>query len=216
MAEVKGRARQLIEDGTPANTIRARAGALRYFWQWAGLALDLDESYPVPADVVLRFATDHLSRLAEDLDAQLVSRGVKAKLGTHMHSKTDQTGEGLAVPVAGRAAAVLRRWMERAEITSGPIFRRVSKGGKVGSQAISGRTVARVVQKRAERAGYDPAGFGGHSLRAGFVTSAGQAGVALPEVMAMSGHKTANGRRPLPSRRLRSPQPSRAAGGLTS
>jgi site-specific recombinase XerD len=39
---------------------------------------------------------------------------------------------------------------------------------------MSTRAVADVVKDYAERAGLDPADFGGHSLRAGFVTSAAE------------------------------------------
>lgn len=110
---------------------------------------------------------------------------------TLLRSKTDQEGVGLVVPVAGRAAAALRSWLAAAGIMSGPIFRKVLRGGKaVGKDAIHPSTVATIVKGAAARAGLDPDRFGAHSLRSGFVTSAGRKGVSLQDTMALTGHKT--------------------------
>lgn len=106
-------------------------------------------------------------------------------------SKTDQEGAGLVVPVAGRAAAALRTWLTAAEISEGPIFRKVLRGGhKVSTRPIHPATVNVIVKTAARRAGLDPARFGAHSLRSGFVTTAGRAGVSLQDAMALTGHKT--------------------------
>ena len=106
-------------------------------------------------------------------------------------SKTDQEGAGLVVPVAGRAAAALRTWLAAAEILDGAIFRKVLRGGhKVSSRPINPATVNVIVKAAAERAGLDPRRFGAHSLRSGFVTTAGRAGVSLQDAMALTGHKT--------------------------
>jgi hypothetical protein len=45
------------------------------------------------------------------------------------------------------------------------------KGGTIGAR-LSDQSVADIVKARAERVGLDPASFAGHSLRAGFLTSA--------------------------------------------
>ncbi len=106
-------------------------------------------------------------------------------------SKTDQEGAGLIVPVAGRAAAALRTWLAAAEISEGAIFRKVLRGGrKVSSRPINPATVNAIVKNAAGRAGLDRARFGAHSLRSGFVTTAGRAGVSLQDAMALTGHKT--------------------------
>lgn len=49
-------------------------------------------------------------------------------------------------------------WVERASITSGPVFRSVLKGGRVTATPLPERCVALVVKKLALRAGLDPAG----------------------------------------------------------
>jgi hypothetical protein len=46
------------------------------------------------------------------------------------------------------------------------------------------------VKTRAERVGLDPASFAGHSLRAGFLTSAAKGGVNIFKMMDVSGHRS--------------------------
>jgi len=105
-------------------------------------------------------------------------------------TKTDQDGEGATIPVSGRAAAALSRWLEVSGVDKGPIFRGIDRHGNVSPDGMSDRTVARIVQARARLAGLDPMIFGGHSLRSGFITEAGLQGKSLLDAMALSGHKT--------------------------
>lgn len=107
-------------------------------------------------------------------------------------SKTDQTGEGqtVAVPAGSRLRPVqaLDAWLSAAEIRTGPVFRAVAKGGRVGTVAISAHSVAQVVKDRAAAASLDPELFSGHSLRAGFVTSALEAGADLLKITHVTRH----------------------------
>jgi integrase len=111
------------------------------------------------------------------------------------HSKTDQCSEGrkVAIPFArGRHCPVisLKQWLAAANITSGFLFRAVTKHGHIGESALSPEAVAIVVKKRAHAIGLDPTKFSGHSLRAGLVTSAVQAGVSSWKLKAQTGHKS--------------------------
>jgi integrase len=56
---------------------------------------------------------------------------------------------------------------------------------------MSTKAVANVVKDYAKRAGLDPADFGGHSLRAGFVTSAAESGKSTERIMDHTGHQSA-------------------------
>lgn len=107
-------------------------------------------------------------------------------------SKTDQEGQGhtIAVPhgVHLKPVEALEAWIEASGIKSGPLFRAVSRGGKIAEDAITGHTVANVVKRYAEKAGLDVDGFSGHSLRAGFVTSAADKGADLNRIMDVSRH----------------------------
>ena len=116
-------------------------------------------------------------------------------LVTIRKSKTDQEGEGATIPIiAGSAAcpiAAVRAWIKAAGITCGPLFRSIRKGGKIGRR-LSGRAVAEIVKKAATGAGLNAKDFSGHSLRAGFLTSAAASGASLFKMMDVSRHKSAD------------------------
>jgi len=79
--------------------------------------------------------------------------------------------------------------MQRAEIESGLLFRNVTRTGKVGD-SLTGQTVARIVQSCARQSDFDPKEFRGHSLRAGFVTSAAERGASAERSMNHTGHQS--------------------------
>lgn len=108
-------------------------------------------------------------------------------------SKTDQEGLGQEIAVPNgrlQVVAAVKAWLTAAGIESGPVFRAVSRSGTVGATALSDRMVANIVKSRAALAGFDPAGFAGHSLRAGFVTSAAETGATTWKIMAQTRHKS--------------------------
>jgi site-specific recombinase XerD len=108
-------------------------------------------------------------------------------------SKTDQeaAGDFVSIPHGSRLrpVAAVKAWLESARITEGPIFRSIKKGGALISERLSDRSVAEIIKKRAEAAGFDPAIFSGHSLRAGFVTSALHHGADILRVMDVTRHR---------------------------
>jgi site-specific recombinase XerD len=110
------------------------------------------------------------------------------------HSKGDQEGQGqeIAIPHGNRLRPVqaLRAWLDAASITDGPIFRSIAKGGRV--QPVADRSVLNIIKMHAERAGFDPAEFSGHSLRSGFLTSGAEHGASVFKLMEVSRHKSAD------------------------
>jgi integrase len=111
------------------------------------------------------------------------------------HSKTDQEGAGqeVAIPRGYRLRPVeaVQTWLAAAEISSGPVFRAVQKGGgHVSPKAMVPESAARVVKKYAQRVGLDPASYAGHSLRAGFLTSAAEAGASIWKMAETSRHRS--------------------------
>jgi integrase len=92
-------------------------------------------------------------------------------------------------PLRGTAAHALSAWLEVTPTDSGPLFRRLYRGGKVGTSALSADQVARIVQRRGQLAGLE-GDWAAHSLRSGFVTESGRQGVPLGEVMAMTEHRS--------------------------
>lgn len=84
---------------------------------------------------------------------------------------------------------LLRSWLERAEIAEGPVFRPVRGEGAL-DRRLSPAAVAQVVKKAAAALGHDPADFGAHSLRSGFVTQAIRQGADLVSIARQTGHKS--------------------------
>lgn len=112
---------------------------------------------------------------------------------TLRRSKTDQEGAGRKIGIPhGRTrycpVAALDAWLTLSEIESGPIFRPVDRHGHIHPERLSGEAVSLVIQERLTAVGLDPTGFSGHSLRAGFATSAAQAGVSTLKIRAQTGH----------------------------
>ena len=91
-------------------------------------------------------------------------------------SKTDREGRGaeVAIPRGGThcPAAALTLWRQAARIEAGPLFRPIDRWERVGAAALSGHAIGDIVKRLAEACGEDPEAFGGHSLRAGWITEA--------------------------------------------
>jgi integrase len=115
---------------------------------------------------------------------------------TLRRSKTDQDGAGrkIGIPYGSNPETcpvrTIQGWMEIAAVTSGPLFRSITRHGLIRSGRLSGIDVSRVVKKLAERAGLDPAKYGGHSLRAGHATAAAIAGATERSIMKQTGHRS--------------------------
>lgn len=110
-------------------------------------------------------------------------------------SKTDQEGQGKWKPLPRLEfsdycpASAVRAWLSASGIESGPLWRRIWRGGrKVGTAAIHPQTVYHLVKKAAAATGLDPAIYSGHSLRAGFATQHSLDGGAPQDGMEVTGH----------------------------
>jgi site-specific recombinase XerD len=69
------------------------------------------------------------------------------------------------------------------------LFRPVRQGGHIGLGEMRGAVVKDTIKRRLAAVDIDPTQFGGHSLRAGFVTQALRAGATHHEIMRQTGHK---------------------------
>lgn len=123
-------------------------------------------------------------------DVELVEEGLVIGL---RRSKTDQVGKGrkIGIPFArGRHCPVkaLRTWTEILPDTEPPLFRPINRHGSIGRKRLSDHAVSLVVKDRLRKVWIDPSGYSGHSLRAGFVTSAARAGIASWKIRQQTGH----------------------------
>ena len=89
-----------------------------------------------------------------------------------------------------RPVAALNAWLAVSRVAEGYVFRRIRRAGQVTDEPMNDRAVARLVQAVAKAAGYDPALFGGHSLRAGFITSAARTGASIFKIQEISRHRS--------------------------
>ena len=114
-------------------------------------------------------------------------------------SKTDAEGKGAEISIPrGRSdetcpVTALQAWLTVAQITAGPLFRKVNRGGHVETARLSTDAVRQILLKRAAEAGLkgtlaEP--VSPHGLRAGFVTTAYRNGVPDEEIMGHTRHRS--------------------------
>lgn len=135
-------------------------------------------------------------RRRSELVKMLADHLRKVRYGYEIHlpgSNSETTVVKRNVPILGEAGQSLEGWLQITAITKGPLFRSISRHGRIGTGFLPANTVSRVVKKRALLAGYSKSevkSFGAHSLRAGFITECGRRGISRKDAMALSGHKT--------------------------
>jgi len=105
-------------------------------------------------------------------------------------TKTTVADDDGAVLLVGPPVTALKEWLERADISKGPIFRAIDRWGAVEDRALTPQTINLIVKRRCAAAGLDPKGFSAHGLRAGYLTEAARHGVSLPEAMQQSQHRS--------------------------
>lgn len=205
------RARSL-EPPTNAEGVRA---VLRGIRRKIGTAPD--RKAPVTAKIIATIAAQVPATLAGRRDRALILLGFAAALrrselvaldaedieftpeGMRVsirRSKTDQEGAGYAIAVPHgtrlRPMQAVRDWLDASHIAEGALFRSIGKGGALHAQRLSDRAVAEIVKRHARLVGLDADLFSGHSLRAGFVTSALESGADLLRIMDVTRHRNIN------------------------
>ena len=126
-------------------------------------------------------------------DLEFVPEGLKIII---KRSKTDQFSEGMikGLPYFSNEVycpvANLRKWLDKSNIKSGPIFRRFSKGSNLTDNRLTDQSVSLLIKEYLNLAGINNKNFAGHSLRSGFATVAAESGADERSIMAMTGHKT--------------------------
>jgi site-specific recombinase XerD len=124
-----------------------------------------------------------------DIDA--TEKGLLVRIS---RSKTDQEAEGalVAIPrgITNCPTEAMLAWLKAARISEGPIFRAITRSGRISGNRLSGRAVTMIVKRNAERAGLKPEKFSAHSLRSGFLTSAAANGASTFKMMEVSRHKS--------------------------
>jgi integrase len=144
------------------------------------------------AIVLLGFAIAGRRSEIAALDIEDLRFDERGLVVTIRESKTDQEGIGVEigvpfVAIEGLCATrAVQDWIAKAGLTSGALFRTFSMSGALQANRIDGADVARLVA-----AAGITGDFAGHSLRAGFVTSAAaNPNVNEVDIMRVSRHRS--------------------------
>ena len=82
----------------------------------------------------------------------------------------------------------LRTWLAESGITRGYVFQTMRRGGSLTGLPLHHSDIARLVKHYAAQIGLDETEIAGHSLRAGFVTSAAVHHARLDKIMDVTRH----------------------------
>lgn len=108
-------------------------------------------------------------------------------------SKTDQAAEGHVRYLAPFAILALQDWLNDADITKGPLFRRVLPSEAVGEKSLTDHEVARIFKRLAQRVdagGLGVTGIAGHSTRIGAAHDLVEAGFDVAAIANAGGWKS--------------------------
>jgi len=128
-----------------------------------------------------------------DLNVEDVEYARQGMIVTLRHSKTDQEGAGRRIGIPfGRTrwcpVKAIETWLTTAEIEKGAVFRVLDRHSRIHAKRLSGEAVSIILKTRLQQAGIDPEQYSGHSLRAGFATSAAMAGASTMKIRQQTGH----------------------------
>ncbi len=124
-------------------------------------------------------------------DLKLVRDGFIVKI---RRSKTDQSGEGreIAIPYGANPSTcpvrALQDWVSIGSLQTGFIFVPINRHGQKAERALTSHAVAVIIQKYILNKDI-VSEFSGHSLRAGFATTAAMAAVQEYAIMKQTGHR---------------------------
>ena len=198
VAAAKLRAR-LLGDASPAGPATERVlagfrreGRDRGVGQVAGIRWEQADA------AILAIASDALLRVSEvsalNVEDLVIEQDGSGRL-TIRQSKTDQEGAGAVQYVGTPTVRRVRAWLDAAGHSTGPLFRRVRRGGFTVATRLNVRSIRWIVAKRAAAAGIEGR-ISGHSLRVGAAQSLAAAGASLVDMQtagrwtspAMPGH----------------------------
>ena len=128
-------------------------------------------------------------------DVAEVPKGLRLRIG---RGKTDQARQGaeIGLPrgkhVETCPVLAFHEWQAVAKRKSGPLFRRISTGDRIGDTALYPDAVQRILTRRFTMAGLSLPGFdrmSAHALRVGFISEAYAQGVRDEDIMRHTRHR---------------------------
>jgi integrase len=104
------------------------------------------------------------------------------------HSKGDYQDQHKEYPILNVAAKALKEWLKASDITSGPLFRGLTKYETIKKDRLAPVSINGIIKKRAKLAGLNK--ISAHSLRSGFITEAARKSIPVWDIMQMTNHKS--------------------------
>ena len=110
-------------------------------------------------------------------------------------SKTDQERHGRTIFIPRSSSShcpvrALMSWLKTAGIRTGHVFRSVNRYDGVAKQGLTPQSVALILKTTMAQTGANAQNISGHSLRAGYCTSAAEQGQQSWQIREQTGHKS--------------------------
>lgn len=128
-----------------------------------------------------------LKRIDVDLDAFATRGLVWVSL---METKTTRQGATPKLVLKRAPAEAMATWLRVTELEDGPLFRPISKSGRLLPRSLSPDGIYQIVKRRLQKAGLPESFASPHGLRSGFLTQAALDGVPIQAAMQLSLHKS--------------------------
>ena len=153
---------------------------------------------------IILVLSDTLARISEvaalqcrDLEAYTTNAGGSAHIRA---SKADQFGEGSTRYIGPATLAAINRYLQVGGHATGPLFRRVLRGGHGSSAPLAAASIRTIVRKRVAAVPGSGGRVGGHSFRVGSARELAAAGASVAELQQAGGWRS-----PAPPPAVRSP-----------
>ena len=143
---------------------------------------------------IILVLSDTLARISEV--AALQCRDVEAYTtdeGGSVHiraSKADQFGEGSTRYIGPATLTAINRYLQAADHATGPLFRRVLRGGHGSSEPLGADSIRAIIRKRVAAAPGSGGRVGGHSFRVGSACELAAAGASVAELQQAGGWRS--------------------------
>ena len=143
---------------------------------------------------IILVMSDTLARISEvaalqckDVEAYTTDEGGSVHIRA---SKADQFGEGSTRYIGPATLTAIDRYLQAAEHATGPLFRRVLRGGHGSSEPLGADSMRAIIRKRVAVVPGSGGRVGGHSFRVGSARELAAAGASVAELQQAGGWRS--------------------------
>ena len=135
---------------------------------------------------IVRLMSDSLARVS-DVEPETTTSGGTVHIRA---SKNDQFGDGSTRYIGPSTLAAVGRYLAASGHTSGPLFRRLLRGGQSSTAALGPDSIRKIVRQRVAEVTGGAGRVGGHSLRVGSARELAASGASLAELQQAGGWRS--------------------------